>query len=388
MRELCPALLNKTYFNYGGQGPLPTPSLEAIQASWRRIQELGPFTTDVWPFIGAEVSSTRRRLAELCGVAPHRLALSENVTSGCVLPLWGLPFVAGDRLLISDCEHPGVVAACVELARREDLVIDTLPVQQLRGDQPSTDAGVMDALEQGLTPRTRLVVLSHLLWNTGQIMPITAVAERLAQHPQSPFLLVDAAQSFGQIPVQQAAAAADIYAFTGHKWACGPEGLGGVALSERVLAQGQPTVIGWRSLRDESKADLSSSDPFHHDSRRFEVATSCVPLMAGLRRSLDLLDQEGTGDERWTQIQSRSEALWQALNNLDGVTPLLQVPPSSGLVSFQLRHDAPPAEVVRLLGQQGLWIRDLADPSCLRACTHVTTTEAEAEALTTAITRY
>ena len=387
MRELCPALLNKTYFNYGGQGPLPTPSLEAIQASWRRIQELGPFTTDVWPFIGAEVSSTRRRLAQLCGVAPHRLALSENVTSGCVLPLWGLPFVAGDRLLISDCEHPGVVAACVELARREDLVIDTLPVQQLRGDQPSTDAGVMDALEQGLTPRTRLVVLSHLLWNTGQIMPITAVAERLAQHPQSPFLLVDAAQSFGQIPVQQAAAAADIYAFTGHKWACGPEGLGGVALSERVLAQGQPTVIGWRSLRDESKADLSSSDPFHHDSRRFEVATSCVPLMAGLRRSLDLLDQEGTGDERWTQIQSRSEALWQALNNLDGVTPLLQVPPASGLVSFQLRHDAPPAEVVRLLGQQGLWIRDLADPSCLRACTHVTTTEAEAEALTTAITR-
>ena len=387
-RDFCPALLNKTYFNYGGQGPLPTPSLEAIQTSWRRIQELGPFTTDVWPFIGAEVSSTRRRLAQLCGVAPHRLALSENVTTGCVLPLWGLPFEAGDRLLISDCEHPGVVAACVELARRENLEIDTLPVQQLRGDQPSTDAGVMDALEQGLTPRTRLVVLSHLLWNTGQIMPITAVAERLALHPQSPYLLVDAAQSFGQIPVQQAAAAADIYAFTGHKWACGPEGLGGVALSERVLEQGQPTVIGWRSLRDESKADLSSSDPFHHDSRRFEVATSCVPLMAGLRRSLDLLDQEGTGDERWTQIQSRSEALWQALNNLDGVTPLLQVPPASGLVSFQLRHDAPPAEVVRLLGQQGLWIRDLADPSCLRACTHVTTTEAEAEALTTAITRY
>ena len=387
-RDHCPALLNKTYFNYGGQGPLPTPSLQAITASWQRIQELGPFTTDVWPFIGAEVSSTRRRLAQLCGVAPHRLALSENVTSGCVLPLWGLPFVAGDRLLISDCEHPGVVAACVELARREGLEIDALPVQQLRGDQPSTDAGVMDALEQSLTPRTRLVVLSHLLWNTGQIMPITAVAERLALHPQSPYLLVDAAQSIGQIPVQQAAAAADIYAFTGHKWACGPEGLGGVALSERVLEQGQPTVIGWRSLRDESKADLSSSDPFHHDSRRFEVATSCVPLMAGLRCSLDLLDQEGTGDERWVRIQSRSEALWQALNNLDGLTPLMQVPPASGLVSFQLRHDAAPAEVVQQLGQQGLWIRDLADPSCLRACTHVTTTEAETKALTTAIARY
>ena len=388
LRSQCPALLNKTYFNYGGQGPLPTPSLEAIQASWRRIQELGPFTTDVWPFIGAEVSSTRRRLAQLCGVAPHRLALSENVTSGCVLPLWGLPFDSGDRLLISDCEHPGVVAACVELARREGLAIDTLPVKQLRGDQPSTDAGVMDALEQSLTPRSRLVVLSHLLWNTGQIMPIPAVAERLAQHPQAPYLLVDAAQSFGQIPVQDAAAAADIYAFTGHKWACGPEGLGGVALSERVLNEGQPTVIGWRSLQDESKADLSSSDPFHHDSRRFEVATSCVPLMAGLRCSLELLDQEGSAETRLMRIRQLSGDLWSGLREMPGVKPLMEVPPASGLVSFQLSCDAAPAEVVQQLGQQGLWIRDLADPSCLRACTHVTTTEAETEALTTAIARY
>ena len=388
MRELCPALLNKTYFNYGGQGPLPTPSLEAIQASWRRIQELGPFTTDVWPFIGAEVSSTRRRLAQLCGVAPHRLALSENVTSGCVLPLWGLPFDSDDRLLISDCEHPGVVAACVELARREGLAIDTLPVKQLRGDQPSTDAGVMDALEQSLTPRTRLVVLSHLLWNTGQIMPIPAVAERLAQHPQAPYLLVDAAQSFGQIPVQDAAAAADIYAFTGHKWACGPEGLGGVALSERVLNEGQPTVIGWRSLQDESKADLSSSDPFHHDSRRFEVATSCVPLMAGLRCSLELLDQEGSAETRLMRIRQFSGDLWSGLRELPGVKPLMEVPPASGLVSFQLSCDAAPAEVVQQLGQQGLWIRDLADPSCLRACTHLTTTETETKALKTAIAQY
>ena len=384
-RDHCPALRNKTYFNYGGQGPLPTPSLQAITASWQRIQELGPFTTDVWPFIGAEVSSTRRRLAQLCGVAPHRLALSENVTSGCVLPLWGLPFVAGDRLLISDCEHPGVVAACVELARREGLEIDTLPVQQLRGDQPSTDAGVMDALEQSLTPRTRLVVLSHLLWNTGQIMPITAVAERLALHPQSPYLLVDAAQSFGQIPVQQAAAAADIYAFTGHKWACGPEGLGGVALSERVLEQGQPTVIGWRSLRDESKADLSSSDPFHHDSRRFEVATSCVPLMAGLRCSLDLLEQEGSSEARLGRILQLSRDLWGTLEQLPGVSPLLEVPPASGLVSFQLSKGPACGEVVKQLGSQGLWIRDLADPACLRACTHVTTGGKEIETLVEAI---
>ena len=381
LRDLCPSLANKTYFNYGGQGPLPTPTLEAITDSWRRIQELGPFTTDVWPYIGAEVNSTRRRLAQICGVGPHRVALSENVTTGCVLPLWGLPFETGDRLLISDCEHPGVVAACAELARRENLEIDTLPVQQFRGDAGSTDAGVLSELEQALRPTTRLVVLSHLLWNTGQVMPIAKVAEQLGSHNRQPFLLVDAAQSFGQIPIADAAAAADIYAFTGHKWACGPEGLGGLALSERVLTEGQPTVIGWRSLQDESKADLSSADPFHHDSRRFEVATSCMPLLAGLRCSLGLLEQEGSADQRLDSIRTRSAALWQALQDIDGITTLLNSPPASGLVSFQIAGDRKPDDWVQQLGQQGIWIRDLADPTCLRACTHVCTTTDELDAL-------
>ena len=385
LRSLCPALQNKTYFNYGGQGPLPSSSLEAITASWSRIQELGPFTADVWPFIATEVNSTRRLLAQCCGVPPHRLALTENVTSGCVLPLWGLPFAEGDRLLIGDCEHPGVVSACVELARRQNLAIDVLPVKHLRGDQAHCDAAVLEAINQALTPRTRLVVLSHLLWNTGQVMPIAAVAKQLNQHPQQPYLLVDAAQSFGQIPVEDAAAAADIYAFTGHKWACGPEGLGGVALSERVVADAAPTVIGWRSLRDESKADLNSNDLFHHDSRRFEVATSCVPLMAGLRSSLQLLENAGSAQQRWDHIRSLSGKLWQALQGMEAVKALLEVPPASGLVSFQIIGDVPPAEHVKQLGGQGLWIRDLADPSCLRTCTHITTTDDDINALVAAI---
>ena len=379
MRDLCPALANKTYFNYGGQGPLPTPSLEAINASWRRIQELGPFTADVWPYISAEVNKTRGRLARLCNVPAHRLALSENVTSGCVLPLWGLPLDHGDHILISDCEHPGVVAACHELARRRQLQVHTLPVKQCRlgrDQQARTDHDVLAAIEQQLTSRTRLVVLSHLLWNTGQQMPIAAVAARLQQHPAQPYLLVDAAQSIGQIPVEEAAQAADIYAFTGHKWACGPEGLGGVALSERMLTEAQPTLIGWRSLQDETRAVADDPDPFHHDSRRFEVATSCVPLMAGLRRSLDLLDQEGSDGDRLERIRTLSKQLWDELRSIRGISPLLEGHPPAGLVSFQMHPEATratPSEVVKALGTEQIWIRDLADPICLRACTHICT---------------
>jgi len=384
MRELCPALANKTYFNYGGQGPLPAPALEAITASWQRIQELGPFTTDVWPFIEQETARVRGQLAALCGVGPHRLALTENVTSGCVLPLWGLPWKRGDELLISDCEHPGVVAACQELARREGLSITTLPVLELccAIPQAALDAAVLDALEQRLTPRTRLVALSHLLWNSGSVMPIPAVAERLRQHPLQPWLLVDAAQSMGSLPVQEAAAAADIYAFTGHKWCCGPEGLGGVALSERLLEQAQPTLIGWRSLRHEA----SASSSFHSDARRFEVATSCVPLCSGLATSLDLLAAEGTAAQRLERIQAGSRRLWQGLQQIPKAQTLLREPPPAGLVSFTLESLSTTA-VVEDLGKQKSWIRRLDDPDCLRACTHITTTSAEIEQLLLALGR-
>ncbi len=382
LRDLCPALANKTYFNYGGQGPLPTPSLQAINASWQRIQELGPFTGHVWPFIEQETARLRQALAHLCGVSPHRIALTENVTSGCVLPLWGLPWQTGDVLLLSDCEHPGVVAACQELARREGLRIEWLPVLELCRNTPQAalDDAVLEALERALSPDTRLVALSHLLWNSGSVMPITAVAKRLQQHPKAPWLLVDAAQSMGSIPVEEAAAAADIYAFTGHKWCCGPEGLGGVALSQRLLEQAQPTLIGWRSLRHEASAGSS----FHNDARRFEVATSCVPLCSGLATSLELLAQAGTPSERLAIIQARSLRLWQGLQAIQGVSTLLPDPPAAGLVSFTLGSTAT-AAVVAQLGAEGLWIRRLDDPDCLRACTHITTTEGEIDALLQAL---
>ncbi|MEY2644567.1 MAG: hypothetical protein RLZZ611_1216 [Cyanobacteriota bacterium] len=387
MRDLCPALAHKAYFNYGGQGPLPTPSLDAMVASWRTIQELGPFSTAVWPFVERETQRVRAALAALCGVTPQRLALTENVTSGCVLPLWGLPWQAGDHLLISDCEHPGVVAACRELARRHHLEISDLPVLALCRSTRQSDlaAAVLEALEQRLTPRTQLVVLSHLLWNTGSVMPIAAVAQLLGAQPRQPWLLVDAAQSLGSIPVQEAARAADIYAFTGHKWCCGPEGLGGVALSERLLEQAQPTLIGWRSLRHEAVAGSA----FHQDARRFEVATSCLPLCSGLASSLELLAAEGSDRERLSRIQDGSTHLWQGLQRLPGAITLLPEPPPAGLVSFTLQQaDGTPhatAATVDRLGAQAFWLRQLDHPDCLRACTHITTTAAEIEALLAAI---
>ena len=149
-----------------------------------------------------------------------------------------------------------------------------------------------------------------------------------------------------------------------------------MALSERVLEQAKPTLIGWRSLRSEA----SGSSSFHSDSRRFEVATSCVPLYAGLEQSLQLLEAEGSAETRLARIQRRSQRLWQGLQALPRARPLLEVAPPAGLVSFALEGEVPEATVNRL-GQQAIWVRSLDEPDCLRACTHITSTVAEIDLL-------
>ena len=89
--------------------------------------------------------------------------------------------------------------------------------------------------------------------------------------------------------------------------------------------------------------------------------------------------QEGNAQERLHTIQDLSLQLWTELNTLEGTTPLLEGAPPAGLVSFQLNDSCSrnTSEIVQLLGQQGIWIRNLEEPICLRACTHITTTPEE-----------
>ena len=391
LKDNIPALQNKDYFNYGGQGPLPSQSLEAIISSWQTIQHLGPFTNDVWPYITKEVRNTKNLIAEICSINPRRIAFTENVTTGCILPLLGLPFSAGDNLLISDCEHPGIVAACKELARKKSLKIAILPVSKLcngNDKKEETYNTVLKMIDKYLKKNTKLVVLSHILWNTGQIMPIELISKRLKEHSNNPYLLVDAAQSFCHIPIKGACENSDIYAFTGHKWAYGPEGLGAVALSTRVLEESKPTLIGWKSLKAEEGIYVNNKTPFHSDGRRFEIATSCVPLLAGLRSSLIMLGGEGHENERICKIKSLSSILWEKLNQIKNIDLVLTSPPPSGIVSFTINGFNSPEEVVNYLGQKNSWIRVLEDPRWLRACVHITTDLDEIDNLVTGLKNF
>jgi len=307
------------------------------------------------------------------------------------LPLLGLPFSDGDHILISDCEHPGVVAACKELARKKNLTIGVLSVQKIRNGYDQKDETfktVLELIDRSLTKNTKLVVLSHLLWNTGQIMPIEIISKKLKKHSNKPYLLVDAAQSFCHIPIKDACDKADIFAFTGHKWAYGPEGLGAVVISTRVLEESDPTLIGWKSLKSEEGIYCDNENPFHSDGRRFEIATSCVPLLAGLKSSLIMLRNEGSETERLSRIKNLSSYLWEQLNPIKNIKLILNNPPPSGIVSFSITGIASPEKVVKHLGQRSLWIRVLEDPRWLRACVHISTTTKEIDNLVIALENF
>jgi L-cysteine/cystine lyase len=236
------------------------------------------------------------------------------------------------------------------------------------------------AIAAHLQPRTRLLVISHVLWNTGQVLPLAAIADLCHQHrPQPVWVLVDGAQAVGMLPLNLEQLGVDFYAFTGHKWWCGPAGLGGLYVNPAALADLRPTFIGWRGITTDGAANPTGWLP---NGQRFEVATSDYSLYAGLATAIATQHQWGTPEQRYQRIRHLSQQLWTALGQIPQVSCLSPTPPESGLVSFQLGHRGKPdpawhRHLVEQLEDRGLLLRILLSPHCLRACTHYLTLESE-----------
>jgi L-cysteine/cystine lyase len=379
-RQQFPALANKVYFNYGGQGPMAQATMDAITQAQAYIQQLGPFGNAVSQWVGQQIKATKAAIASELKVQPETITLTENVTVGCNIAIWGLDWHPGDRLLISDCEHHGIVAVTQEISRRYGVEVTTFPLlATLNHGDP------VAVLQQYLHPNTRLVVLSHILWNTGQVLPLDKIVKVCKD--SGSFLLVDAAQSVGLLPLNLTELGVDFYAFTGHKWLCGPAGVGGLYVRPEVRESLQPTFIGWRGIITNSQGQPTNKYP---DGQCYEVATSNYPLYAGLKEAIAIQQQWGTAEERYQQICRHSEDLWQKLTQLPHIRLLQTSPPESGLVCFQLPHNHPQShlELVKFLEQQGLFTRTIAHPNCVRACVHYFTIASEIDQLVEGIRQW
>jgi L-cysteine/cystine lyase len=382
-RQGFPALANKAYFNYGGQGTMPQRAIAAIQNSQEYIQQAGPFSNAMNQWVMQEATKLRQAIAIELGTSPETIALTEDVSVGCNIALWGINWQAGDHLLLSDCEHPGIIAAAAEIQHRFGIEVSTCPLLDTLNEGDPVDVVV-----QHLRPTTRLVVLSHILWNTGQVLPLAEIAAACHAYPAQTGtvrLLIDAAQSVGVLPLKLSELGTDYYAFTGHKWWCGPAGVGGLYVHPDAMDALRPTFIGWRGI---TKNAVGHPTGWLPDARRYEVATSDYTLYAGLREAIAIHQQWGNAETRYQRIRELSHYLWQRLSDLDQLTCLRTAPPEAGLVSFRVdRANLTHQQLVQSLEQQGFLLRTILSPDCVRACVHYFTLESELDALVEAIER-
>ncbi len=375
-RTQFPALANKLYFNYGGQGPLPQAALDAILAGYTQMQQDGPFTRKALDIVISQVDTTHQAIATELGVSAASITLTEAVSVGCNIVLWGLPWQPGDCILMSDCEHPGVIAAVQEICRRFGVALDLCPLlNTLNEGDP------VAAIAERVRPQTRLVVISHILWNTGQVLPLAAIIAACRRQNPNVLLLIDAAQSVGVLPLNLSELDVDFYAFTGHKWCCGPDGVGGLYIRPALHELLQPTFIGWRGIRIDSVGQPVGWKP---DGTKFEVATSAFPLYCGLSAAIAVHQRWGDAQARYDRICQLSQRLWSQLQELPGVTCLKNTPPEAGLVSFKIATGSH-ADWVKQIEAQGMMTRLIVAPNCLRACVHYLTLESEIEQFVTAL---
>lgn len=208
-RQEFPGLINKVYFNFGGQGTLPRSGLEAIIDAHNFLQQQGPFSLKVNDWITQKTELLRQDIAQELGVEASTITLTENVTAGCNIALWGIDWQEGDRILITDCEHPGIIATVQEIAKRFGVEIDICPIlNTLNEGDP------VEVIKHHLKTETKLLVLSHLLWNTGQILPLQEISNICHNYSGSdrPILvLADAAQSAGSLPLNLAETGVDFW---------------------------------------------------------------------------------------------------------------------------------------------------------------------------------
>lgn len=183
----------------------------------------------------------------------------------------------GDRVLTSPMEHNAVLR----------------PLRQLEGQGvaveylPCDGCGRLDLAAAGrqIGPGVRAVVLTHASNVSGGVMPIGAVGALCAA--QGVFFLVDAAQTLGRLPVDMAAMQIDGLAFPGHKGLLGPQGIGGLAVTDALAAALDPLCAGGTG----SMSDSLEMPPFLPD--RLEPGTLNLPGIFGLRAALAYLEAQG-----------------------------------------------------------------------------------------------
>jgi L-cysteine/cystine lyase len=270
------------------------------------------------------------RLAELVGVEPGQVALTTSTTDGCNIVLAGLALSPGDEVVTTTDEHFGLLGPLHASGAR------VVPV-----------APSLEVLLEAVSPRTRLIAVSHVLWTTGQVLPVHELRRRTGVP-----ILVDGAQSAGAIEVD--ARGLDYYAISGQKHLCGPDATGAL-----VVADPERLRVARPSYFAQVRFDPDGTFEPRPGAERFQPNWIPLSSLAGLMAALQDLP-----DWRYERAAGQAERLRESLaGRADVVVPEQR----ATLVSVRRPSDEEAEALVGSLSAAGVIVRDLPGRGLVRA---------------------
>jgi selenocysteine lyase/cysteine desulfurase len=350
LRAAFPVFERLAYLNAGTNGPVPRPALEAVRESLERQASEGRGDGAFFDVLVERIAELRRRVAELLGCGQEEVGITSSTTDGVNAVVAALELGAGDEVITSDEEHPGVLAPLAAARERRGIRVRVVPFADLPGE---------------VGPATRLVACSHVSWMTGSVVDGAALAAAGAP------VLLDGAQGLGAVPVDVRNLGCDFYAASGQKWLCGPNGTGYLYVrAERALELPAPWP-GYGTLADPARAfELA----LHQDARRFDLAFLPPHHVAWAHAALDVLQSAG-----WKRVHAAAAGRAERLAGLLAERGLRLAPRGgSTLVSWEAGD---PARTVERLRDGGFVLRGIPGTPWVRASVGAWNDEEEIERL-------
>ncbi|MGC9220938.1 MAG: aminotransferase class V-fold PLP-dependent enzyme [Solirubrobacteraceae bacterium] len=350
-RSQFPALSERVYLNAGTEGPVPAAAARDVSEELARGLAHGRVGPEYFQHALALADQLRGGYAQVMGAAAGEVALTSSTTYGINTVLGGLRLNAGEEILTSDQEHPGVLAPLRRARLMHGVRVRVVPFNELPGEVGAS---------------TRLVVCSHVSWVSGAVMDVQALCGTGVP------VLLDGAQGLGAVEIDVHTLGVDYYAASGQKWLCGPEGSGALYVRPDRLDDLEPPFPGyWSVSHDAPLLDAPLADG---TGARLDDGFPTVIRSVWALAALGVLNDAGWD---WIHRRAASGAVRLAAKLAERGLEVAQRGAST-LVSWHV-NDAE-AEVKRL-AEQGIVVRSIPASGLVRASVGAWTSDEEIESL-------
>jgi isopenicillin-N epimerase len=289
---------------------------------------------------GAGLQAFLTGIAGLLGAQPQEIAFTSGATASMGLLANGIDFVAEDEIVTTVHEHPGGVYPWLLAAKRRGVKVIQLPLPT----PLSHPQHVIDAFAGALSPKTRLMIFSHVQYTDGSVLPVRELCELARTHEV--LSVVDGAQALGMLPVAVHDLGCDFYVGNLHKWVNGTPGAGVLYLRDAARHRVWPGAVAghdeWDTLDRFGLPDAQPAAAFRADwpasMRKYNYDFQhLAPLHMSALPAIDFARQIGSA--RWTaRIRELAWYLRLQLQPITGLRLLTSSHPAlwAGIVSFQL----------------------------------------------------